>query len=119
MNKIIKLTLLIISFTLYTGTHAANLRFLNDAPVSYFAKDDTKLMESKVYEALNNLADGEHLDWQSPDLKKKGRVIIEETLSQPVPICRRARILNYAKNQNGNVIFIFCKDKDNKWKIAK
>ncbi|MFK5987035.1 MAG: hypothetical protein QM479_16630 [Pseudomonadota bacterium] len=111
-------TIFLFSLTLVSFVTAANLRFLSDSPVSIFTKQDTKLMETNIYKALDELADGQKLDWQSPTSKNRGRIAILRSFTKLQQQCREVQIFNQAKNQTGNSKFIFCKDKHNEWKLA-
>lgn len=117
MKQLLSLSIILFTFVLSVSSFASNLRFLKDSPVSFYSKQETNLMEDNVYKALDELADGEQHNWQSPDSNSKGSISIEKTYTEDGKKCREAKLMNSAKGQVGNTKFKFCKDKDS-WKIV-
>ncbi len=119
MKQLMTINIFLLGLILSNTLFAVNMKFLNNSPVSIFSKEDTQLMENTLYQALDNLKDGEKLAWHNPDSNNRGSIFIEKTFNKQLQICRQVQIINQAKNQSGNSRFSFCKDKENNWKLVE
>ena len=111
-------TLLILLFLFNGNLLATIMSFLKNAPISEYSSEELDIMEKNIYKALDTLADGETREWQSSNPKNNGKVTIIKTLKNTEKNCRQAEIINKTTVQKGTINFIFCKNKNDQWKIS-
>ena len=119
MKKLIFLALTASVLVASQSLMAFQLRWLNFSPVSYFTDKDWEIAKETARNALDNTADGETVSWDNPDSKNRGSMTPVSTSNVDGKSCRAMKIENHSRNgMSGSGVYDFCKDAENKWRIA-
>jgi len=111
--------IILISFLIVTMTSASNLYFLTEAaPIADFNKEDVKIMEDTIQQALNKKKDGEKLAWKNEKTSNSGLVNPLSSYAEDKKECRKVRIVNKSNKRIAQNNFKFCK-KDDVWDLIK
>ncbi|WP_061537398.1 DVU3141 family protein [Collimonas arenae] len=108
---------------LVTASHAANMRFLNDTPITYLKPKDKTALVAEADSVLTNKADGETQQWSNKSLGNS--VIIDaelsatDTVKTDAKTCRRLHIVLHAKGQDQTLSIPVCKTADGNWTVQK
>ena len=97
---------------------AGNLSYMNDTPYTHFTKEDHKVFNAALAEALDKNADGEVRIWASPGSGAGGELKPVKTFERNGLNCRRLSIANKAKGRSASSEYNFCKQKTGKWTLA-
>jgi surface antigen len=97
---------------------ATNLAFLKDAPISRFTKQDMKLFEQTLNDALEKSADGDVKTWSNPDTQAGGEIKTLKSFKRGALPCRRLAIRNSAKGLTASGEYSLCKQPKGEWKQA-
>ena len=122
-NKILLLTIktiLVLSFMfiLSSNLYAVNMQFLRYSPVAEFTPDDFAMLQKSGFSALNDNADGKTNSWTNPETNHSGTITPLDSSTIDGMQCRKTKITNQTETNNGEVVFTFCKVKDD-WKVLK
>ena len=115
--------LMMVVFVLAIGTsvgaYAFNTRFLRDAPITLFSKQDLQLFQQTVMRSLAHNADGQTTRWSSATTDSNGEITPLDTRTVDKTTCRRTRIVNRAQGRDGHGVYEFCQQPDGDWKIGR
>lgn len=119
-----KLIALVFSFTITAAPAAvmvaSNLNFLRDAPISYFTKADTALLQKTMRSALDEAQDGETRSWSNTDSGNSGEVTVSRTLPAPTERCRELEITNHGDAGSNTQRVVFCHQADqDRWAVRR
>jgi surface antigen len=96
--------------------HAANLGFLNNAPLSRMTAEDVDILQSALNDALDNGADGQPTDWANRDTGAGGTLIpLESYDGAGGQRCRRLRVKNHAGGLKAENVLALCRQPDGTW----
>jgi hypothetical protein len=98
--------------------YSVGLRFLKEAPVSFFNEEDRRLLKEAVHRTLEKVPDGEISSWQNPATESAGVMKPIRTYQDNGTRCRTLEILNRAAGRTRETEFDFCKQPDGKWKLG-
>jgi surface antigen len=96
---------------------AINNHFFNHAVVSYYTKEDWKLLKNALDDALNHGKDGVKIAWNNPLTGNKGVVLPIHTTHNNGAECRDLALMYKANQLHEGVKYRFCKLND-QWKIV-
>ena len=106
-----------------TFSHATNLNFLKDTPVSYMKDADRKALNDAAQVALETKKDGESLQWSNAgtgnSVSIKGTVTPHATTKEGDKTCRTATLVAIAKGQTQSWTPTVCKQGNGPWKIVR
>ncbi|WP_168788424.1 RT0821/Lpp0805 family surface protein [Paraburkholderia aromaticivorans] len=106
-----------------TFSHAANLNFLKDTPVSYMKDADRKALNDAAQVALETRKDGESLEWNNSgtgnSVSIKGTVTPHDTSKEGDRTCRTTTLVAIAKGQTQSWTPTVCKQGSGPWKILR
>ncbi len=113
----------VLGCVLTMSAQAANLRFLNDTPITYLKpKDKTSLM-SAVNSLLKTEKDGDAQNWTNQGLGSMTPIQAELTATDTSidgdKTCRKLHIALHAKGQDQIMSMQVCKVKDGNWVVQK
>ncbi|OLL31186.1 hypothetical protein BTH42_13345 [Burkholderia sp. SRS-W-2-2016] len=105
------------------ASHAANLNFLKDTPITYMRDADRKALNNAAQKALEQGKDGESFDWSNAGTGNpvtiSGTVTPHDTSKQGERTCRHATLVATAKGQTQTWMPTVCKTGDGPWKILR
>jgi surface antigen len=110
--------LLLVLFSASLPAGATNLAFLKEAPISRFTKQDMKLFEQALNDALEKSADGEAKTWSNPDTQAGGEIKTIKSFKRGAMPCRSLVIRNSAKGLTASGEYSLCKQPKGEWKQA-
>ncbi|RTZ48013.1 hypothetical protein EKL30_03290 [Candidimonas sp. SYP-B2681] len=93
----------------------ADLRFLEDLPISHFKQADMDLLTKALNQALDNGIDGVPVTWENPSAGNSGSITPTKD-PQVRSGCRKARVESRHQKSFNTTEGIFCKS-DGKWKV--
>jgi surface antigen len=106
-----------------TLSHATNLNFLKDTPISYMKDADRKALNNAAQVALETKKDGESLEWSNAgtgnSVSITGTVTPHATTKEGDKTCRTATLVAIAKGQTQSWTPTVCKQGSGPWKILK
>ncbi|MFL9929147.1 RT0821/Lpp0805 family surface protein [Paraburkholderia sp. RL18-103-BIB-C] len=106
-----------------TLSHATNLNFLKDTPISYMKDADRKALNNAAQVALETKKDGESLAWSNAgtgnSVSITGTVTPQTTTKEGDKTCRTATLVAIAKGQTQSWTPTVCKQGSGPWKILK
>ncbi|MGD8926106.1 MAG: hypothetical protein PVG20_04615 [Thioalkalispiraceae bacterium] len=104
-----------LMFFMVSVVSASNFNFLHEsAPIADFNKDDIKMFNEAIQQALNEKKDGEKLAWKNEKTDNSGLVNPLSTYITDKSECRTVRIVNKSKKNIAESKYKFCKQ-DDKW----
>jgi len=113
----------VLAGCLITASHAANLRFLNDTPMTYLKPKDKTSLVAAVDSVLTNKGDGEEQQWTNEGLGNSVAIQAElsaaDTVKTDARICRRIHIALHAKGQDQTLSIPACKTAEGNWAVQK
>lgn len=113
----------VLAGCLITASHASNLRFLSDTPMTYLKPKDKTSLVAAVDSVLTNKGDGETQQWANEGLGNSVTIQAELTATDTVRTdantCRRLHIVLHAKGQDQTLSMPVCKTADGKWAVQK
>lgn len=106
-----------------TFSHATNLNFLKDTPVSYMKEADRKALNDAAQVALETKKDGESMEWNNSgtgnSVSIKGTVTPRDTSKEGDRTCRTTTLVAIAKGQTQSWTPTVCKQGSGPWKILR
>jgi surface antigen len=96
---------------------AFNTLFMRDTPMSAMSDEEFAVMESTFYDALDNAADGDTVEWGDA-AGANGLITPGKRFEMNGLDCREAAYHNRAGGFEGKGTMRFCKDTDGAWKIV-
>lgn len=114
-----------VSLSYAVCSHAANLGFLMDTPISYMKDRDLQQLNGAARTALNSKQDGESLDWNNEGTGNPvhitGTITPTNTKKDGERSCRTLAIVAKAKGQTQTWSPTACKQggQDSKWQLLK
>jgi len=94
------------------------MREMEDTPFVHFTKEDPKIFNAAMQEALEKGADGEMRAWSNPDTNARGELTLVKSFERKGLQCRRITIANKAKGRSGLAEYNFCKQASGQWALA-
>lgn len=94
------------------------MREMGDAPSVHFTKEDHKIFNAAMQDALEKGADGEIRAWSNPDTNARGELTLVKSFERKGQQCRRMSIANKAKGRSGLAEYNFCKQVSGQWSLA-
>jgi len=105
------------------SSHATNLNFLNNTPITYMRAADRSALNATAQKALETGKDGEPIRWSNAGTGNPvaidGTVTPHETTKEGDRTCRRATLVANAKGQTQSWTPTVCKTGDGPWKILR
>ena len=98
-------------------TLAQNMRFLQDAPISFMNREDNAMMVRNYEEALDSLPDGHTNAWLNPTTGHSGTATPLKTMKENGQTCRLLEITNNAGGQSARSEWTVCKTKSG-WRVS-
>ncbi len=93
--------------------------WLRDAAVAEFTDADWEILQSEARRTLNEVADGERVDWNNPESGNGGSIKPLESFSYQGLKCRKVALRNTtASGLKGQGTFNLCLQEDNSWKFV-
>jgi surface antigen len=106
-----------------TFSHAANLNFLKDTPVSYMKEADRRALNEAAQIALETKKDGESLPWSNAgtgnSVQITGTITPHDTPMSGDKSCRTVTLVAIAKGQTQSWTPTVCKQGSGPWKIIR
>ncbi|WP_241991447.1 RT0821/Lpp0805 family surface protein [Paraburkholderia sp. RAU2J] len=104
-------------------SHAANLNFLKNTPVSYMRDADRKALNDAAQIALETKKDDESLAWSNAgtgnSVSITGTITPHDTTKEGDKTCRTATLVAMAKGQTQSWTPTVCKQGNGPWKILR
>ncbi len=94
------------------------MRFLADAPYTYFTREDETIFWKAVDDTLAQAADGEARSWSNPNTQANGELRPVKSYEAGGLKCRRLAIANKARGRANFAEFNFCKQTSGEWMIS-
>ncbi|AMP04166.1 DVU3141 family protein [Collimonas pratensis] len=114
---------IVLAAGLITASHAANLRFLNDTPMTYLKPKDKTSLVAAIDGVLSNKGDGETQQWSNEGLGNSVAIQAElsatDTVKTDAKTCRKIHIALHAKAQDQTLSIPACKTADGNWAVQK
>ena len=108
-----------ISIALTTGNAVGqNIGCLTKGPITYLTDVDRALLKTTLIDALDNKADGETIEWSSPDSDSHGTIQMRDTHEDYGTTCRSIKTETKASDLSGGGIYRLCKSDDGSWRFA-
>ena len=102
------------------NAYAINLMFMSkQSPGRKFSDEDWKHFDQAIVHTLDNINDGASYNWNNPDTPAAGTIEVLESTTIDQSPCRRMRLINTYDQLRGVTEFLFCKQPDGEWKVAK
>jgi len=105
------------------SSHATNLNFLKDTPITYMRDADRKALNAAAQKALETGKDGESFKWSNAGTGNPvvigGTVTPHDTTKEGERTCRHATLVATAKGQTQTWMPTVCKTGDGPWKILR
>ncbi|PRX30944.1 outer membrane surface antigen [Paraburkholderia sp. BL18I3N2] len=106
-----------------TFSHAANLNFLKDTPVSFMKDADRKALNDAAQTALETKKDGESMEWNNMgtgnSVSIRGTVTPHDTSKEGDRTCRTTTLVAIAKGQTQSWTPTVCKQGSGPWTILR
>lgn len=105
-----------------TTASGQNIGFLDYDPTRYFTDEDWKISDKAYLNALENAADGETVTWRNEASGAHGtETPLRSFTSKRGNKCRQMRSTLDTTNPvaSGQFTFVWCKQPDGEWKLAK
>ena len=109
-------------FLLAAPSFGQNIGFLDYDPTRYFTDEDWKISDRAYLNALENAADGETITWRNEASGAHGtETPLRTYTSKRGNKCRQMRSTLDTTNPvaSGQFTFVWCKQPDGQWKLAK
>ncbi|MES9813816.1 MAG: RT0821/Lpp0805 family surface protein [Candidatus Thiodiazotropha sp.] len=100
------------------SAHGFDLHFLKNSPARYFTKQDWEIAKMATRDILEKRELGDSVMWDNPDSGNSGKLTILKAGKSSGKLCKKLKITNRAKGQEGTSNSIFCKQPDGKWKAV-
>ncbi|CAB3788090.1 RT0821/Lpp0805 family surface protein [Paraburkholderia fynbosensis] len=104
-------------------SHAANLNFLKNTPISYMRDADRKALNDAAQIALETKKDDESLAWSNAgtgnSVSITGTITPHGTTKEGDKTCRTATLVAMAKGQTQSWTPTVCKQGNGPWKILR
>jgi len=98
------------------STHAANMSFLGNAPISRMTEEDVDMFYAAVQETLEKSPDKSRAGWENPTTGASGTLVPLDTFAGPAgEPCRHLQITNRAGGLRSQHVFTLCKAIDGSW----
>jgi len=97
---------------------ADNYSFMKETPYSRFTKEDHKIFQRALSDALDKGADGEARAWSNPSTNASGELTALKTFERARATCRTVLIANKAKGLTASGEYNFCKKSSGKWALS-
>jgi surface antigen len=97
---------------------AGNLSYLNDTPYTHFTKEDHKIFNAALSDALEKAADGEARTWSNPASNASGELKPLKSFDRKGTRCRTLFLANKAKGRSASAEYNFCRQASGKWTLA-
>jgi surface antigen len=105
------------------ASHAANLNFLKDTPITYMHDADRKALNDAAQKALDHGKDGESFNWSNAgtgnSVAISGTVTPHDTEKQGERTCRHVTLVATAKGQTQTWMPTACKTGGGAWKVLR
>ncbi len=100
-------------------THASNLGFLNQAPVSHFNDEDMRLLKEAVSQAMQDENSRAKKTWANADTGNSGEIESWGAFKTAAgATCKRVRVTSHAKGGiNGKGTYTVCQDAERGWVV--
>ena len=117
-DRFFPLLLTAILLLITTSLAAQNVNFLSGRPIADMSKSEIDLLKATVGEALNDLDDGEMVDWVSNESDSSGSVRVLDTHEDYGTTCRSLELRNTVKGVDGGGRVRLCMADSGAWKFA-
>ena len=115
----IRLLTLAVLAAVCVPTHAANMGFLGNAPISRMTEEDVDMFYQAVQETLEKSPDKSRTGWENPATGASGTLLPLDTFAGPAgESCRHLQITNRAGGLRSQHVFTLCKGTDGSWKAV-
>lgn len=106
-----------------TLSHASNLNFLRNTPITYMRAADRQALNSAAQVTLDTKKDGESLNWSNAGtgnpVSISGTVTPQSTTKEGDKTCRTVTLVANAKGQTQSWTPTACKQGSGPWKILR
>lgn len=111
-----RLPVFVAAWLIASPAIAFNTMFMRDSAISNMTDAEFELMTSTVYQALDDAADGDSVEWGDP-AAAHGTVKPLAPFDYQGYHCRAARLNNYAGGDHAVSTLEFCRNAAGEWKI--
>lgn len=118
LGACIRCLVLAAAFSAAWPATAQNLRYMNDTPYTHFTKEDHKIFEAAMQEALEKGADEAASTWSNPNSGAGGSFKPLKSFERKGLKCRTLAIANKAKGRSASAEYNFCRQASGRWMLA-
>jgi surface antigen len=95
---------------------AANFFFSQEMPIAHMTPEDIDILQTALFETLDNAPDGEMHHWENPKTQAHGDLTPRSTFADAGLRCRMVEIENSAGGRNNRSMLTLCKSAEG-WKV--
>jgi surface antigen len=95
---------------------AANILFSSEMPIAHMTPEDIHILQTVLFETLDNAPDGAMHHWENPKTQAHGDLTPRSTFTDAGMRCRMVEIENSAGGRNNRSMLTLCKSAEG-WKI--
>jgi surface antigen len=114
----VRLGWMIAVFASAVPAMAGNYDFMHDTPYAHFTKEDHKIFDAALNEALDKGVEGEARAWSNAGTGAGGQITAVKTFARAGATCRTLLIANNAKGRSASGEYNFCRQASGKWALS-